>query len=893
MGVWRGRLPDTAEGILKWDSLLLWRSNLFEAITCMFKGMHDNSRLLALCDTPWTTLQLVGAARRHGLIEVGLRISLSLPTCGTIKVTEAFSKVREQVLLCLSSEDTLSGALNIVNTTNLDFFDPEQRAEIFRLKGLCNSLMGQSGEAQDCFSQSVQIGRGNRGKDWLSWSHLCYSLWETEAVGEKKRSDELDIKADPSLDGLGLYLNSHATSSLVSLLNAVKCDSTPSRMLLPRVIWMLEHACTVMSCVSLGEERIQAEQMLECFSSQAVSMPLWTWLPHIPSLLGFLTRPGGTYYMPLMEAMMSKYPQSIIGHLVTKADLNSISTGIAVTVGSKRGDINEVDQLEVLRQRSSNVFSSLWSQMSRFSEVIRRYSEPIALESVLNSLQAVCQYHMRVEAVNDDRIMVNESEAQKKQHLIDDIISCLTVLDSSPKNENNLIESLFDNHTKSYSDAAMWRSLRLDIENFLGVQGVGSNSSTFYKILSQLHTWCRRLFVHLHDRGVSYASSNGLDFFIESGEKKSTSLPFYNYLNERETGGLYDINSSSIDLPGQYASSMPKMENLIKVVRVSKGDIGLSDKLQSKNSIHVLGSDGEIYSFSRNNMAHESKIQSRHEHLSSAIDWALSQYLPSRGRGLMVQTPKLVYFGGGISLMESSRVDRMKSMQDIYLDYSAESNENPDWLSIKAHEDLSGKEGGSCEHDDNSFIDSPIEGSLSQRKRKIYDSGCLNTPCTVLRDFFTSSNISLSDAFIARRQFSSQLGIHAALQFLLSASPLDPHQLLLCPHTGKMVTLGVTPTYNSNVTDDGIGGYEVGQIHSLNNDHVVPFRLTRNIIGAISGSMLLGCTAVSLGCSTDAYVANEDVIKVYTYIYICVHIYIYIYKYIYKYIYIYIYMYMS
>jgi hypothetical protein len=477
---------------------------------------------------------------------------------------------------------------------------------------------------------------------------------------------------------------------------------------------------------------------------------------------------------------------------------------------------------------------------------------------------------MRVEAVNDDSIMVkDESEGEKKQHLIDDIISCLTVLDSSPK--GNLSESLFDTHTKSYSDSMMWRSLRSDIENFLGVKGVGSDSS-FYKILSQHYKWCRRLFVHLRDRGVSYDSSDGFDFFVKSDEKKSPSLPFYNYLNEREIGGLYDINSNSIDLPGQYASGMPKMENLIKVVRVSKGEVGLSYKLHSKNSIHVLGSDGEIYSFLRNNVALESEIQSRHEHLSSAIDWALQQYLPSRGRGLVVQAPKLVYFGGGISLMETSKIDRMKSIQDIYLDYSAENNENPDWLSIKAHEYLLGKEGGRCEDDETSFIDSPIEGSLSKRKSQIYDASCLKTPSTLLRHFFTSSSISLSDAFIARRQFSSQLGIHAALQFLLSASPLGPHQLLLCPHTGKMVTLGVTPTYNSNVPDDGIGGYEVGQIHSLKNDHVVPFRLTRNIIGAISGSMLLGCTAVSIGCSIDSYVANKDVIKASLSLLLCIDI---------------------
>jgi hypothetical protein len=38
----------------------------------------------------------------------------------------------------------------------------------------------------------------------------------------------------------------------------------------------------------------------------------------------------------------------------------------------------------------------------------------------------------------------------------------------------------------------------------------------------------------------------------------------------------------------------------------------------------------------------------------------------------------------------------MKSIQDIYLDYSAESNENPDWLFINAQEYLLGKEGVDC-----------------------------------------------------------------------------------------------------------------------------------------------------------------------------------------------------
>lgn len=232
-----------------------------------------------------------------------------------------------------------------------------------------------------------------------------------------------------------------------------------------------------------------------------------------------------------------------------------------------------------------------------------------------------------------------------------------------------------------------------------------------------------------------------------------------------------------------------------------------------------------------------------------------------------MQAPKVVCLGGGVTLLEGSKIRRMCSVQQVHLDYCAESYENPHWLSVRAHEYLTSREGGRCEHDNEDknslFADSRIEGSLSQRKRRIYGAGCSLIPSTLLRDLFTSSSMSLSDAFIARRQFASQLGIHAAVQFLLSSAPLCPHQLLLCPHTGKIVNLGVTPSYNStDATDNGRReGYEVGQIRSLKKDHVVPFRLTRNIVGAISGSMLLGGTTVSIGCSTDAYIANKDVLK--------------------------------
>ena len=53
----------------------------------------------------------------------------------TIDVQDAFQKLREQILLSLTSNPSeLRGGLNIINNTNLDYFSKEQKAELFRLK---------------------------------------------------------------------------------------------------------------------------------------------------------------------------------------------------------------------------------------------------------------------------------------------------------------------------------------------------------------------------------------------------------------------------------------------------------------------------------------------------------------------------------------------------------------------------------------------------------------------------------------------------------------------------------------------------------------------------------------------------------------------------------------
>ena len=53
-----------------------------------------------------------------------------------MEVQEAFVKIREQANAYLAMPLDLTAGLNMLNTTNLDYFQNTHQAEFFRLKGV-------------------------------------------------------------------------------------------------------------------------------------------------------------------------------------------------------------------------------------------------------------------------------------------------------------------------------------------------------------------------------------------------------------------------------------------------------------------------------------------------------------------------------------------------------------------------------------------------------------------------------------------------------------------------------------------------------------------------------------------------------------------------------------
>ena len=92
-------------------------------------------------------------------------------------VSDAFLKFREQILGYMNPESQLerTAGLNLVNTTNLEYFDSAQKSELFRLKASFLSSLGKRGTANQAYCHAVRVCP-TYWKAWVEWGKLCSSL---------------------------------------------------------------------------------------------------------------------------------------------------------------------------------------------------------------------------------------------------------------------------------------------------------------------------------------------------------------------------------------------------------------------------------------------------------------------------------------------------------------------------------------------------------------------------------------------------------------------------------------------------------------------------------------------------------------------------------------------
>ena len=375
---WRERIPNEYDSITAWEDLFTWRSHVFGAIASKFQW-SDPGSLATLHDRPWTAIQVARIARKQGRKDVAL-LSLSKLTDCAMDVSDAFSKLREQIVIYRDSKshDELRGGLNLVNTTNLSYFDQAQKSELFRLKAAFLNSLGGRAKSNQAYCQSLQICP-SYAKSWLSWGQLCSSLAElterqeacaSTSGSETTKASSMDKKAVQYLaQAMGCYLE------------AIQCGAHEwSRINIPRCLWMLR------------KDFMSPGLLCQTFEARSKLLPEWVWLPWIPQLLTSLGRNEAVAVKNILKRVLARYPQALyFGLRAYYLERRDVERAHRSTGSCSQQQFPTVAHAEDLMSSLRRAQPQLWSSLEAVLEELIVRFRPSLEEELLNTIKALLQ----------------------------------------------------------------------------------------------------------------------------------------------------------------------------------------------------------------------------------------------------------------------------------------------------------------------------------------------------------------------------------------------------------------------------------------------------------------------------------------------------------------------
>ena len=296
VGTWRDRLPNLWDDINVWSDLVAWRQHVFSAINKAYlplvpppnaPGGQQNASSFAyrgFHETAWIINRFAHVARKHNLNEVCITSLTKIYTLPNIEIQEAFLKLREQAKAHYQNPSELASGLEVIDNTNLMYFNGPQKAEFFTLKGMFLAKLKLHDEANQTFNLAVSMDM-SFPKAWAEWGEYHDRMF-------KENPTDLNIAANAVscyLQAAGLY------------------KSAKVRKLLIRILWLL----------SLDDA---AGTIAKAFDNYKGEIPTWYWITFVPQLLLTYTKTDARYVRNILVKIAKTYPQALFFQLRTTRD---------------------------------------------------------------------------------------------------------------------------------------------------------------------------------------------------------------------------------------------------------------------------------------------------------------------------------------------------------------------------------------------------------------------------------------------------------------------------------------------------------------------------------------------------------------------------------------------
>ncbi|KAI1180923.1 FAT domain-containing protein [Nemania sp. FL0916] len=832
LGAWRDRLPNTWDDITDWQDLVTWRQHIFGLINGTYlqllpqQGQSANGASFAYRgyhETAWIINRFAHVARKHNLPEVCINQLSRIYTLPNIEIQEAFLKLREQARCHYENPDELSSGLDVINNTNLSYFNAQQKAEFYTLKGMFLEKLGQLIEADAAYGTALYYDIG-KAKAWAEWGYY----------------NDRKFKADASD-------TTSARQAVCSYLQAIgSYKSSKARKLIARILWLL----------SLDDSN---GTIAAGFDDHKGETPVWYWITFIPQLLTGLGHKEAPKVHGILLKIAKAYPQSLYFQLRTnREDMLMIKKNQeakekarqrAQSATANRKPTSSPSQakqegLQIKAEASSR------PQTSNGSNTVQHKTEQPEANGTSNTNTAAASNGDQQVQTTKDGAASTAGQKKPPWELTEEIMSVLKtafpLLALSMETMVDQIQKFF----KCPPDEDAYRLIVALLNDGLAyVSRMPTSYARDVKLPPATETNITRFadtilpahikksfeadFVTVKPTMYEYIHKlrKWRDKFEEKLDLRNPIAHLESY--SRHLGEFRYLKFDDVEVPGQYLQHKDKNQDFIRIDRFLPNvdlvrAIGVSHR-----RIKIRGHDGSIHPFAiQHPAARHCRREERILQLFRQLNQTLAKKKESRRRDLQFTVPLMIPLAPHIRIVQEDT--SYITLQGIYEDHCRRNEMLKDEPVMFTMEKLRGmiEPKGAKPSDQPTTARLEVFAAIQEKW----------VPHTVVLEYFQSIFPEYSDFWLFRRRFTYQLSALTFMTYILYMTGRYPHKMNIARGSGK------------------VWGSELMSLMAptkpfFHNPEPVPFRLSPNLqilMGPLAIEGIFSCSIMAIArCLTE------------------------------------------
>ena len=888
LNAWRHRLPNDDEDLIVWDEIFTWRAHMFNAITSNFHW-SDPSTLATLHDRPWTAIKMSKVARKQGMQQTAFLLLNRLTDSRSMDVSDAYLKLREQILLFNNPDNDLerTGGLNLINTTNLSYFDSSQKGELFRLKAIFLASLRRTSKSNQAYCHSVQICPSH-AKSWISWGGLCSSLGAmTEKQAEQARASGGDKARDTRTDSTKKVAQ-YLAQAMGCFIEAIQIDpNEKSRIHLPRCLWMLT------------KDGSSPGVLCQTLENRGTKLPPWVWLPWIPQLLTGLCRLEGRAIKNILSRVIKAYPQaayySLRAFYLERRDVERAKGG---NVAPKQ-HMASVAYAEEMMSTLRRSHASLWSSLEAILEELIVKFRPSYEEELLATISALLE---RAESHAEKQSLPDKKRIEDEEAMVASWSKTLSRIAAKFFRETDSSSSSNRRDERVKKTADFKRKYKADFEqDFKVAKPVakeGDSAATpmaqfrLAEYITKLQAWKEKLeiqvartpnFLPLIESSHSLAMYHGsfpnlwpgacdTRYSYDNNRKKAedtttsrtppsasssaaiarkaalqAALTAANAATREGIGGEYGGGSAAIEIPGQYcpntSSSVdvkPCPELHAKLIKFEPYVEVLRRNDQLVRRCGMVGSDGRTYKFLLQfAIPYWTRTDERTAQTSYVIDKFLRKNLVSARNYIQIQPTAAIPVAQRLRMTPDP--DCRLALDEVWRNHRDE-QQNGKSISKFFSTELTKRLKESVSQD---ATDEDKRKAEKVVRSEVYTEICASmVDDRVLLQYLLKVFDGAESFFLFRRAFAVHLAANSLLQYVFSVAERTPQRFVILQSNGKMMS----PDFRISYSNQGfIEGY-----------NQVPFRMTPNIQRALGEHYIKGIFVRTMAMIAGAVTEHKE-----------------------------------